>query len=108
MSTNYLGHFLLTHLLMPALAKTAADPLAGGSRVVNVSSCAHYFGSWLDWSDWSTLTRFYSPEQAYGNSKVAQVLSTQHLARMMEAQVKLFANIPRQCKDIVIHSVTKY
>ena len=24
--------------------KTAADPLARGARVVNVSSCAHYFG----------------------------------------------------------------
>lgn len=97
MSTNYLGHFLLTHLLMPALAKTAADPMAGGARVVNVSSCAHYFGSWLDWSDWSTLTRFYSPEQAYGNSKVAQVLSTQHLARMIEAQgqgVKVYSIHP--------------
>ena len=44
MSTNYLGHFLLTHLMMPALAKTAADPKSGGARVVNVSSCAHYFG----------------------------------------------------------------
>ena len=51
-----------------------------------VSSCAHYFGSWLDWSDWSPLTRFYSPEQAYGNSEVAQVLSSPHLTRMMEAQ----------------------
>ena len=51
-----------------------------------VSSCAHYSGSWLDWSDWSTLTRFYSPEQAYGNSEVAQVLSSPHLTRMMEAQ----------------------
>ena len=44
-------------------------------------------GSWLDWNDWSTLTKFYSPEQAYGNSKVAQVLTTKHLARIMEAQV---------------------
>ena len=44
MSTNYLGHFLLTHLLMPALTKTAADPKTGGVRIVNVSSCAHYFG----------------------------------------------------------------
>ena len=44
MSTNYLGHFLLTHLLMPALAKTGADPKSGGARIVNVSSCAHYFG----------------------------------------------------------------
>ena len=92
MSTNYLGHFLLTHLLMPALAKTAADPKSGGARIVNVSSCAHYFGSWLDWNDWSTLSRFYSPEQAYGNSKVAQVLTTQHLARITEAQVRVSTN----------------
>ena len=53
-------------------------------------------GSWLDWSDWSTLARFYSPEQAYGNSKVAQVLSTQHLARIMDTQVR--RNIMRKEK----------
>ena len=44
MATNYLGHMLLTHLLLPALNKTAADPKSEGVRVVNVSSCAHYFG----------------------------------------------------------------
>ena len=44
MSTNYLGHFLLTHLLMPALTKAATDPKNKGVRIVNVSSCAHYFG----------------------------------------------------------------
>jgi len=86
MATNYLGHMLLTHLLLPALNKTAADPKSEGVRVVNVSSCAHYFGSWLDWNDWSSLSRFYSPEQAYGNSKVAQVLTTQQLARLLETQ----------------------
>ena len=43
----------------------------GGGRVVNVSSCAHFMGSWFDWSD-PHLKTFYSPEQAYGNSKAAQ------------------------------------
>ena len=40
--------------------------------MVNVSSCAHFMGSWFDWSD-PHLKTFYSPEQAYGNSKAAQV-----------------------------------
>lgn len=33
---NYLGHFLLTHLLLDLIKKTP------NSRVVNVSSCVHY------------------------------------------------------------------
>lgn len=41
-STNYLGHFLLTHLLLPALKKAGTDKAQ--SRIVNVSSCAHTIG----------------------------------------------------------------
>lgn len=42
-STNYLGHFLLTHFLLPQLkAGGAADALK--ARIVNVSSCAHLVG----------------------------------------------------------------
>ena len=44
LATNYLGHFLLTHLMLPALAKSAADNKTGGCKIVNVSSCAHYMG----------------------------------------------------------------
>lgn len=41
-AVNYLGHFLLTHLLMPQLR--AAGTLDLNSRVVNVSSCANIIG----------------------------------------------------------------
>ena len=49
MAVNYLGHFALTHMLLPLLKKAGMrDRMA---RVVNVSSCAHYVGSWLDFDD---------------------------------------------------------
>lgn len=41
-ATNYLGHFLLTHHLLPLL-KTAGCPKEY-ARIVNVSSCAHLAG----------------------------------------------------------------
>lgn len=39
---NYLGHFLLTHLLLPALKAAGTNSLR--SRIVNVSSCVHLLG----------------------------------------------------------------
>ena len=61
---------------------------------MNVSSAAHYMGSWLDWSD-IHLKNYYSPEQAYGNSKAAQILTTKHIGNMMDKlghdiKVKIF------------------
>jgi NADP-dependent 3-hydroxy acid dehydrogenase YdfG len=70
LATNYLGHWLLGHLLMPALERGAGSDVP--ARIVNVTSCAHYLGSWLDWDDLHGK-KVYSPEQAYGNSKAAQV-----------------------------------
>jgi retinol dehydrogenase 12 len=71
--TNFLSHFLLTRLLLPAL-RAAPKP-----RVVNVSSEAHRSGR-LDWDDLD-LAKGYRGFRAYANSKLAQVLFTRELAR---------------------------
>jgi Dehydrogenases with different specificities (related to short-chain alcohol dehydrogenases) len=43
-AVNYLGHCLLTHLLLPRMINTAKEK-GSNRRIVNVSSCAHLAGS---------------------------------------------------------------
>lgn len=76
-AVNHLGYFLLTHELRPLLAST------DGSRVVNVSSRAHMQGR-LDFADLQYESRSYRPMQAYGTSKLANILFTRELARRLE------------------------
>jgi len=83
LATNYLGHFLLTHLMLPMLERTGKEE--SPARIVNVSSCAHYCGSWMDFADLQ-LSKVYSPEQAYGNSKAAQIMFTSHLSSMLQGK----------------------
>ena len=76
--TNHLGHFALTGLLLHLLLETP------GSRVVNVSSTGHRFGS----MDFDNLMyedgRGYAPARAYGRSKLANLLFTYELQRCYE------------------------
>lgn len=44
LGVNYLGHFLLTLLLLPALRRAATKNGSAGARIINVSSLAHRFG----------------------------------------------------------------
>ena len=73
---NYLSGFLLTHLLLDLLKKSAP------SRIVNVSSSAHSGGT-IHFDDLQGEQR-YGGFGAYGQSKLAQVLFTRELARRLE------------------------
>src|SRR2546428_11734714 len=73
---NYLSGFLLTQLLLEILKKSAP------SRIVNVSSSAHRGGR-IRFDDLQGERR-YGRFRAYGQSKLAQVLFTQELARRLE------------------------
>jgi NAD(P)-dependent dehydrogenase (short-subunit alcohol dehydrogenase family) len=74
-AVNYLAPFLLTHLLLPLLARSAP------SRVVNVSSVGQVP---IDFDD-VMLERRYDGLRAYRQSKLAQILFTFELAERLRA-----------------------
>lgn len=49
-AVNYLGHFLLSHLVLPAM-KRASAITDTNPRIINVSSCAHEVAPKIDFSD---------------------------------------------------------
>jgi len=76
---NHLGHFLLTQLLLDTLKASAP------ARVVTVASRAHlmaYLG--LDWSTLQQPTRSLTGTREYGVSKLANILFSSHLAKVLE------------------------
>ncbi|KAF6389890.1 dehydrogenase/reductase X-linked [Rhinolophus ferrumequinum] len=79
---NYLGHFLLTNLLLDALKDSGRPGCT--ARVVTVSSATHYVGE-LDLDDLHSSSS-YSPHAAYAQSKLALVLFSYHLQALLDAQ----------------------
>ena len=74
---NHLGHFLLTDLLLDRLR--ASTP----ARVINVTSAGHRFAyGGLDFADLQTERRYWSMD-AYGKSKLANILFTRELAKRL-------------------------
>ena len=73
-ATNHLGPFLLTRLLLPALAPAA--------RIINVASKVHYRGK-LDLDSVDDRKARYSSIAAYSRSKLANVMDTLVLARQL-------------------------
>ena len=74
--TNHLGHFALTGLLLPVLNKTAH------ARVVTVSSALHNSGEIL--FDDLQRRKKYQPWEAYGQSKLSNLLFAYELQRRLE------------------------
>ncbi|KAM9342242.1 polyprenol dehydrogenase [Pholidichthys leucotaenia] len=77
---NYLGHFLLTCLLLDALKE--AGKCDSMSRVINVSSSAHRLGE-IRLNDLNSC-QCYSAHAAYCDSKLAQLLFSSHLHQEMQ------------------------
>ncbi len=75
LAVTHLGHFLLTHLLLPLLERHH-----GKSRVVTVSSAAHA-GPPFDFGDPNFEERRYRRTRAYQQSKLANILFTLAFAR---------------------------
>ncbi len=75
-AVNHLNYFLLTNLLLDVLKACAP------ARIVNVSSHAHE-GATIDFDNLQSEKHF-APMQAYGQSKLANVLFTYELARRLE------------------------
>ncbi|WP_154856887.1 oxidoreductase [Cyclobacterium xiamenense] len=74
--SNYLGHFLLTGLLLPSILKTPA------SRIVSLSSIIHKRGQ-INFEDLQS-EKSYSAQNAYAQSKLACLLYAYELQRRLE------------------------
>lgn len=92
-ATNHIGHFLLTNLLLETMKKTVRESSNEG-RIVNVSSRRHQFSypegvrfdKINDQSGYDSLT-------SYGQSKLANVLHANELARRLKEEgVEITAN----------------
>ncbi|MEU2671523.1 SDR family NAD(P)-dependent oxidoreductase [Streptomyces sp. NPDC007164] len=77
LATNHLGHFALTHHLVPLLTATP------GSRIVTTGSFAAK-SERLDLDDLQS-THDYQPKRAYARSKLAQMLFAFELDRRLRA-----------------------
>jgi NAD(P)-dependent dehydrogenase (short-subunit alcohol dehydrogenase family) len=83
--TNHLGHFALTGLLLDALLPVP------GSRVVTLSSVGHRIRARIHFDDLQS-ERSYSRVEAYGQSKLANLMFTYELQRRLAAANAQTAN----------------
>ncbi|XP_031414706.1 dehydrogenase/reductase SDR family member on chromosome X isoform X2 [Clupea harengus] len=80
---NFLGHFLLTHLLLDTLKRSGHHD--NHSRIVNMTSATHY-GACLNLDDLQSRS-CYSSHGAYAQSKLALVMFTYALHEQLSAGV---------------------
>ncbi|CAL5364405.1 unnamed protein product [Camellia sinensis] len=85
-ATNHLGHFLLTNLLLDTIKKTSRETKREG-RIVNVSSEGHRF-TYREGIRFDNINdeAGYSSARAYGQSKLANILHANELARRLKVE----------------------
>ncbi|KAJ7546606.1 hypothetical protein O6H91_08G046500 [Diphasiastrum complanatum] len=85
-ATNHLGHFLLTNLLLDTMKKTAKESGTEG-RIVNLSSVAHFmtYPGGILFDSLNDKNR-YSEHEAYGQSKLANILHAKELSIRLKAE----------------------
>ncbi|XP_043485265.1 retinol dehydrogenase 13-like [Leptopilina heterotoma] len=76
LGVNYIGHFLLTNLLIDRLIESAP------SRIINVTSAAYSRGK-IKIDDFNS-DKNYDPDEAYRQSKLANVIFTLELAKKLK------------------------
>ncbi|TKY45221.1 Short-chain dehydrogenase TIC 32 [Spatholobus suberectus] len=92
-ATNHIGHFLLTNLLLETMKRTAIEQRKEG-RIINVSSRRHK----LSYPEGIRFDKIndksgYNSLPAYGQSKLANVLHANELARQLKEEgTKITAN----------------
>ena len=95
--TNYLSHFLLTHLLIDRLKQSSTSEYT--SRVINISSSnavqdgltgAHGF---VDLDDINFNAREYTGMAGYGQSKLCQILHAKELATQHDSTELLAVSV---------------
>lgn len=96
-ATTHLGHFLLTHHLLPLVKASTAG------RIVVTSSVAHFFGGRFDFDSLRAPSRrswfMAVPFLAYGRSKLANLLFVRELAwRLQDTPVRVNAFHPGSVK----------
>ena len=101
LAVNHLGHFLLTNLLLDRIKDSSP------SRILIVSSHAHYFGS-LDFEDMMWSKR-YQPQLAYCRSKLANVMFARELAkRLAGTGVTVYALHPGTVNTELVRHLQAY
>jgi NAD(P)-dependent dehydrogenase (short-subunit alcohol dehydrogenase family) len=87
---NYLGAFLLTHLVLPQLEAAAAE--TGDARIIHLSSIVHNIGR-IDPSSFRGRKPYIS-FNAYSQSKLANLMFSNALARRLPDGVSTYALHP--------------
>ena len=86
--TNYIGHFLLTHLLSELMKKSAP------SRIINVSSSVNDITGKLDLSYYTTTpNESLRPIQLYSLSKLYLILHAKELGRRLKGIFTIFSGM---------------